>query len=181
MSSPRVPPPAKLVASILGNADENILKAGEQLEKEFGPADFVSDVGPFEWTDYYSSEMGAPLVRRFFSFDRLVQADRLPEIKWLTNDLEQALSLSGRRTVNIDPGLLTQGSLVLATGKERAHRIYLGRSIFADLTLMYQSKSYHPLPWTYPDYAREEVITYMNRIRRTYGQQLKALRTVSES
>jgi len=181
LSSPRVPPPAKLVMSVLGNADKRIQEAGDRLEKEFGPADFISDVLPFDWTDYYASEMGAPLVRRFLGFDRLVELDRLPEIKRSTNDLEQALSVSGRRTVNIDPGLLTQGSLVLATGKDRGHRIYLGKGIFADLTLLYQSKSYRPLPWTYPDYACEEVVTYMNRIRIRYGQQLKALRTVSES
>jgi len=180
LSSPRVPPPAKLVISILGSADKNILKAGERLEKGFGPADFVSDVGPFGWTEYYASEMGASLVRRFFAFDRLVEADQLPEIKVLTNDLELAFSVSGRRIVNIDPGLLTLGNVVLATGKDRAHRVYLGRGIFADLTLMYQNKSYSPLPWTYPDYACEEVVTYMNRIRKRYGRQLKALKTVSE-
>jgi hypothetical protein len=181
VSSPRVPLPAKLVVSILGNADKNILKAGELLERDFGPADFMSDVRQFGWTDYYSSEMGKSLVRRFFSFDRLVAADRLSEIKLLTNELEEMFSVSGKRAVNADPGFLTQGSLVLATGKDRAHRIYLGKGIFADLTLVYQNKSYRPLPWTYPDYACEEVIAYMNRIRRTYGQQLKTLGTDSES
>ena len=181
MSSPRVPLPAKLVVSILGNADKNILKAKELLEREFGPADFVSDVQPFDWTDYYGPEMGKPLVRRFIGFDRLVAADRLSEIKLFANDLEQTLSVSGKRAVNLDPGFLTQGSLVLATGKDRAHRIYLGKGIFADLTLVYQNKSYRPLPWTYPDYACEEVIAHMNRIRLRYGQQLKALGTFSES
>ena len=181
MSSPRVPPPAKLVASILGNADKNILKTGERLEREFGPVDFLSDVQSFEWSDYYGPEMGKPLVRRFIGFDRLVGADRLSEIKLLTNDLEQLFSVSGKRAVNIDPGFLTQGSLVLASCKDSGHRIYLGKGIFAELTLVYQNRSYRPVPWTYPDYACEEVIAYMHQIRRRYGQQLKALGTVSES
>ena len=38
---------------------------------------------------------------------------------------------------------------------------------------MYRDKTFHPLPWTYPDYAGEEVIGMLARIREKYVLQLK--------
>jgi hypothetical protein len=63
--------------------------------------------------------------------------------------------------------------LILATGKGYAHRPYLRDGIYADLTLIYRDKSFHSLPWTYPDYAGEEVIGMLTRIRGKYLMQLK--------
>ena len=74
----------------------------------------------------------------------------------------------GKRRFNLDPGLLTLGNFVLATGKNNAHRIYLAEGIFADLTLIFRSRSYRPLEWTYPDYADAELIGILNRLREMY-------------
>ena len=83
------------------------------------------------------------------------------------------LSAEGRRRVNIDPGYLAKAHLILATGKGYTHRPYLRDGIYADLTLMYRDKTFHPLPWTYPDYAGGEVIGMLTRIREKYMLQLK--------
>jgi hypothetical protein len=42
------------------------------------------------------------------------------------------------RPLNLDPGYLTEAKLVLATTKDRNHRLYLDRGIFAEVTLCYQ-------------------------------------------
>jgi hypothetical protein len=74
--------------------------------------------------------------------------------------------------LNIDPGLLSAERLVLATGKNYSHRIYLGQGIFGDLTLIYERGSFRPLAWTYPDYRQEEAIWMFNKIRERYLREI---------
>lgn len=131
----------------------------------------------FHYTDYYQPEMGAPLFRRILTFQQLILQSRLSHIKCQTNDVEQALAERGRRTVNIDPGYLLYERFVLATGKNYAHRIYIGEGIYADLTLIYQDSAYQPLPWTYPDYKADEIRTFLLQVRQKYGADLKHNRT----
>jgi hypothetical protein len=118
-------------------------------------------------------EMGAPLIRRWASFRSLVPQDTLPAVKRRVQDLETRWSLQDKRRVNIDPGLLTAERLVLATGKNYSHRIYLGQGVFADLTLLFYRGSYHPLPWTYPDYRDPLSLQIFNRLRDRYLRDLK--------
>ena len=63
--------------------------------------------------------------------------------------------------------------LVLATGKNFAHRIYIGKCIYADLTLIYQKNGYQPLPWTYPDYAHGSIRHFLTLVRNKYMEDLK--------
>ncbi|MCX6827557.1 MAG: DUF4416 family protein, partial [candidate division Zixibacteria bacterium] len=72
----------------------------------------------------------------------------------------------GKRRINIDPGYLTLDRLVLATGKDAAHRIYLRKGVYAEVTLIYHSGSFQPLPWSYPDYRSEQVISSLNQFRK---------------
>ncbi|MCK4603230.1 MAG: DUF4416 family protein, partial [Deltaproteobacteria bacterium] len=67
--------------------------------------------------------------------------------------------------------ILTAERLVLATGKNFPHRIYLGRGVFADLTFIYRKDSFVSLPWTFPDYASKEVIGFWNNVRKSYLQE----------
>ena len=75
--------------------------------------------------------------------------------------------------VNIDPGYLLHERFVLATGKNYSHRIYIGKGIYADLTLMYTKGKFEPLPWTYPDYASENIIDFLEKVRKKYGVDIK--------
>jgi len=161
MSTPRIPPPAKLLVSLLFRPDEEaatappwLVQARERLEQLHGPVDFVGEPRTFTESSYYADELGPAPRRIFLAFARPVARERLAEIKCATNAIEDALrDAAGRRRINLDPGLLSQENLVLATGKNRGHRVYLGRGIFAEVTLIYRRGTYQPLPWTYPDYA----------------------------
>jgi len=178
MSKPRVPQPVKLIASVFSQTRELVAIVMEELSKKFGRTDFISEILPFEFTSYYKREMGDGLVRRFFSFHKMVLPQALPHIKLYTNRIEGEFSdHSGNRRVNIDPGYISLGHIILATGKGYAHRPYLRYGIYADLTLIYRDKSFHTLDWTYPDYSTEEIIELMNTIRRTYVFQLKELKS----
>jgi hypothetical protein len=117
--------------------------------------------------------MGSRLVRRVVVFNTLIRPESLPDVKLFTNDVEDRFAVTGKRRVNIDPGYISQAHLILATGKGYTHRPYLRDGIYADLTLIYREKSFHSLPWTYPDYAEKHAIDIFNRIRSKYLMQLK--------
>ncbi len=173
MSKPRPPVPVKLVASIFSPKEEIIEEALGIMAKAFGEIDWVSPLIPFDRTRYYEREMGWPLVRRFVSFLELISPESLPDIKLRTNEMEIHLSPGPNRRVNIDPGYIALERLVLATGKNYTHRIYLAKGIYADLTLIFHKKGFRPLSWTYPDYREETIVSYFNQIRARYLNQLR--------
>ncbi|MGD2272695.1 MAG: DUF4416 family protein, partial [Desulfobacterales bacterium] len=138
MSLPQLPKPAKLVVGLFMKDKGLIQPVAEVLAGKFGNPDVVSAWFPFDFTAYYQNEMGAPLFRRMFAFKELIQQDDLAEIKIGTNAIEQKYTLHGKRRVNIDPGYMLLERFVLATGKNFSHRIYIGKGIYADLTLVYE-------------------------------------------
>jgi len=146
-----------------------------RMEDLFGPVDWRSPLLPFDRTRYYGKEMGWPLRRRFLSFRNLISPDEIVEIKLKTNNLEVEYGEGDRRTVNIDPGYVALERMVLATGKNYTHRIYLTKGIYADLTLVFRRGTFTPLEWTYKDYADPRVVEYFNLVRETYKQQLKSV------
>ncbi|MBX6422428.1 DUF4416 family protein [Thermosulfurimonas sp. F29] len=172
MSHPGNPPPALYFVSAFGRDRERVLEAIEVLSRKLGPARERSPWFPFDFTDYYAREFGAPLTRAFFFFDLRPQED-LVEVKHWTYEVERAFARGDKRTVNLDPGYLLLSRLVLATFKDFAHRIYLGKGVFAEVTLLFREGSFRPLPWTYPDYAAEETIALFNRMRGEYKKLLK--------
>jgi hypothetical protein len=168
VSTPRIPDPAGLIVSLLTPHDHLVSEVADRLTAELGPIDEQIGPLPFPYTTYYDEEMGSGICRWLFAFRDLVDRGELIRIKLLTNRLEQSYTEDGKRRVNLDPGLMTRANLVLATGKENAHRIYLGSGIFGDLTLVFRRKTYRPLEWTYPDYADPALIAVVNRLREGY-------------
>ena len=149
--------------------DKSLVKAvAEDLVKRFGPVDLAGPWFAFDLTDYYEPEMGRPLFRRVLAFRKLIEQKDLAAIKVETNQLEQKYFRNKKRLVNIDPGYLLHERFVLATAKNYTHRIYIGQRIYADLTLIYTDGSFHPLPWTYPDYREKNMLTYLSQVRNKY-------------
>jgi hypothetical protein len=174
MDRTKEPEPAKLFMSLIASEDAIFYRSLEDLQAAFGKIDFASDRFPFDFTDYYTEEMGSPLFRHFVTFERLISIPLLPEIKQKTNCLEEKYSTAnGKRRVNIDPGYLSLAHAILATTKGFTHRPYLRDGIYADLTLVYQNKTFRPLEWTYPDYRQDQVIFLFNRFRKKYREDLK--------
>ena len=176
MSRPQAAEPVKLVMSLFAVGRDVLHDVLGCLIETYGMADFISSLLPFEYTPYYAAEMGPSLLRRFVSFENLIRPECLPDIKNLTNLLEERFAVGERRTVNIDPGYVAKAHLILATGKGYTHRPYLRDGIYADLTLMYSHKTFRTLPWTYPDYAEKSCIEMFNKIRARYVEQLKDLK-----
>jgi len=168
MSQRGTPKAAALVVSVIYRLEERFDEAALRMARTWGEPDRIGGPFPFDKTDYYRREMGEPLLRRFFVSGRTVPRDVLPAVKIAAEEIEQACSVEGRRTVNVDPGLLTEENFVLATGKNFSHRVYLGSGVFADLTLVYRRGEYRALPWTYPDYASGEIRSFLRQVRERF-------------
>ncbi len=173
----RPPRPAKLICGLIGGDADLLARARNLLAKQIQQIESVSDIWPFDQTDYYQQEMGQDLKRQFVSFAGVVQADRLAEIKRLTNQLEQriaddVLDPDIPRPVNLDPGYITLSKLVLATTKDYSHRIYLQAGIYAEVTLHYESGGWQAWPWTYPDYAAPTYHAFFTQVRETLRRHL---------
>lgn len=175
MSIPSPPDPARLVTGVYTSDKELFEPVLSELEELFGKTDTVSNWMAFDRTDYYEKEMGSPLFRRMISFETLVEQEALADIKLATNAIEKKYTAEGKRKVNIDPGYMLLSRFILATGKDFSHRIYIGKGIYGDLTLIYHKGGFTFLPWTYPDYREEAMTSYLLEVRDKYAVDFKAL------
>ncbi len=165
--------PVKLIIGFIFKDAQAFFKAKTMLIRRFGKIDFESRAIPFTLTGYYQEEFGIDLSRVFISFVKLIQPREISSIKILTNKIENKLSLSGHRLVNIDPGYLDLAKLILASTKDYIHRVYLDKGIYAETTLFYRGKSFAEWQWTYPDFRKREYIEIFNQIRELYAKQIK--------
>ena len=181
MSRPGLPLPVKPVVSMLLAREDLAPGILHNLAEHFGPPDLVSSWLPFSFTEYYSPEMGPHLGRVLVAFLHLADPGHLDRWKVFTNAIEERLALGGKRTVNLDPGYVARERLILASGKNFTHRVYLDQGIYGDLTLIYSGGKFSSLSWTFPDYAQGPVPELVDLVRRKYLWQLKALsNTVSQ-
>lgn len=147
----------------------------EQRARDYwGPVALASPRFEFAETNYYEASMGAGIRKCFWVFERLADPGKLAEWKLLSNQWEDELartpSLAGlestvARPVNIDPGYITTAKLVLASTKDHAHRIYLERGIYAEITLMYRHRVWESHEWTFPDYRRADYQEFFSAAR----------------
>jgi len=158
MGTIKIPEPVKVFCAITFNNEEKLNVSLSFLENLFGKPDIKSEIFPFNFTRYYSEEMGENLKKVFISFEKKFLPDDCAQWKIYTNDIEQKLSTSEERPsriVNIDPGYMEPSKVVLLTTKDFSHRIYIGSGIYAEITLIWRSGKFNELPWTYPDYKTE--------------------------
>lgn len=171
MGKPKSPLPVKLIMAIFTGHGELFSEVEAELEKKYGEIDFKGEIFDFGHTDYYQQEMGLNLKKKFISFKNLIKAEQLGLIKISTNKLESKYAKGSKRRINIDPGYIDNSKLVLASTKNYYHRIYLGKGIYAEVTLFFKGKSFQPLPWTYPDYKTDTSMDIFNGIREIYRKQ----------
>jgi hypothetical protein len=92
----------------------------------------------------------------------------------LEMDLADQSSDPPRRRVNLDPGYVFGGGLVLSTGKFAGHRLYLGERIWGELTLFYR-RGFQTLPWTYRDYQSPLLAILLAEMRKAFLASAKGL------
>ena len=143
--------------------------ARERAIAAWGPVALESPPFAFNQTQYYDATMGPGLRKVFLAFARLADPVALVDWKLATNAWEQQYAGEAGhaepRPLNLDPGYLTLGKLVLASTKDFAHRIYLGRGIYAEITLYYKQRHWQHHAWTFPDYRSEEYHAFFSECR----------------
>ena len=160
----------KLVVGFIFH-DPKVLEAVlENLKELYGEIDSRSDIINFSFTSYYAKEMGEELSKSFVSFKKLINPEDIADIKIKTNEIEQKFLYKDtlQRMINIDPGYLSAANLVLATTKNFSHRIYIGKGIYAEVTLLYRDKKFQDLEWTYPDFKSPVYKEYLMNVRSLY-------------
>lgn len=166
-------PPVKLFSALTYVQNAPIKDIYNDLDHHFSAIELKSKVYDFStFTDYYEPEMGKGLFKLFLIFAKLLPPEELTAVKLATNAIEEKYMLEQKRTINLDPGYISEAKLVLATTKNYTHRIYLNNGIFGDVHLQYQDQSFQVQPWTYPDYKQPEIIQFFNQVRLKYFHQL---------
>ncbi|HPP66692.1 MAG TPA: DUF4416 family protein, partial [bacterium] len=138
MGTIKKPMDVKPFCAILFIDEEGLKTSLHFLKNIFGHVDIKSEIFPFNFTDYYSEEMDKNLKKIFVSFEKNISPEDCARWKIYTNRIEEKMSLNRKspsRRVNIDPGYVELSKVVLLTTKNFSHRIYIGKGIYAEVTL----------------------------------------------
>ncbi len=177
MAQTRTVEPVVRFCAIFSRDAESRRWAAERLTERWGEIERSTVEIPFDAGGYYEREMGTDLVKRWVAFRRIALPDELADWKLETNQLERefAETFEGPepRPLNLDPGYVTQAKLVLATTKDRDHRIYLRDGIFAEVTLSFTGGRWVNHRWTYPDYQTGTAHTFAADGREQLRQHLR--------
>jgi hypothetical protein len=146
------PEDAVIFIASLFSSREIFDAAFAKLRDLFGRAYYQSPLLPWNYSSYYNTELGAPLLRNFIFFEPIIDTESLVEAKLSVLEVEKKLTVDGKRRINLDPGYMSLAKVVLASRKNYSHRIYLGKGVFCELELFYQAGRFNPLPYTYYDY-----------------------------
>lgn len=164
--------PALLFVGMLSSDPAVLNHVQQTLEREFGDALLVSPSSEWDYSSYYQDELGRPLLRQFVFFKNVIDPETLADIKVKTNEIEDSFSVNGKRQINLDPGYLTLAKIVLASTKNYAHRIYLRKGIYGEITLFYQDGIFKPHIFTYRDYQEKNCIDLFMSARELFKKQL---------
>ena len=177
MGTVRPVPRVRPLFGLLVSDRDDLAAVHMRLCAWLGPVAQASEPVAFTYSDYYASEMGEGLWRQYLVFSDLRPPEALAEWKLTANELERSWGLNARggRRVNLDPGYLTEAKVVLATTKDFPHRIYIGRSIYAESTLHYHKeiRSFQSVGHTYPDFRTAYCLKLFNQARKTLRSRLR--------
>lgn len=174
MSVLKKPAPVKLFFSLISRKEGLIELVVNKLVEIYGLYDMKTPSIPFDKTNYYEEELGKNLLRQIVFFETLISPENIVEVKVKSVEIEKNYSENDKRMVNIDPGYVALSRVVLSTGKDYTHRIYLSKGVYGDLTYIYKrGQGFSSLPWTYPDYASNEIKSFFEKARNILKEQIK--------
>ncbi len=161
--------PVLLLLAAFSRHDAALDWARHRAAEAWGPIALESPRFDFVETRYYDATMGQGLKKTFFTFQQTFDPAELVDIKLETNRWEEQYAATAGhpepRPLNLDPGYLTLAKLVLASTKDFAHRIYLSRGIYAEVTLQYRQHCWKHHEYTFPDYRRADYQEFFSKCR----------------
>lgn len=163
-------PPCLQIIAAFSSYDSALEWLWERVARQLSPIAMISPAFPFTESHYYRSTMGDQLKKQFAILSNWydpaeLSTHKLMSLDW-ESDLVKNISFDVERPLNIDPGYMSMTKLVLASTKNREHRIYLRDGIYGEVTLAFRDQQWQPLPWTYPDYQREDFRVFFHEGRK---------------
>ena len=163
------PGPVVPIVAAFSRYDEALDWGRQRAMAALGEIALESPRFDFGQTDYYAATMGDGLKKCFWAFAGLRDPAELVDWKLAANDWEAEYARRAAhpeaRPLNLDPGYLTLAKLVLASTKDHAHRIYLSRGIYAEVTLYFKDGRWQHREWTFPDYRRADYQQFFSECR----------------
>jgi hypothetical protein len=173
MSQAVEPAPVLRMCSCL-TGDRGLLPAVERkLVHAFGEVALKSPAFPFDGSDYYREELGDPIERFWYCFAALCGAELLPDVRRTTGRIEASFAADGKRRVNLDPGYLDLGKLVLASLKQAPDKIYMGRGVWAHTCLRYRFGELTAPDHSFADFRDGRFNGFMLEARKLYKTLLR--------
>jgi len=163
----------KFFIAVLFKQEEILGDALERVEQQWGRVDRKSEPALFDVTDYYAAEMGVPLHRIILSLELLRTPTALVDMKLQCNEIEDALRVNGKRSVNLDCGYLDHHKILLASAKEAGQKVYLDKGIYADLAARFKKGTFESFEWSFPDFKDGRYYPFFKMVRKEYLKQRK--------
>lgn len=167
--------PGLPIISLLSSKPQKMGAGFEKLSSTWPDLVVTTPSFLFKHTQHYREEMGHPLYRWWAFRDTLADPAKLVEWKHTCSSIEDDLSdKNENRSVNLDPGYLNFGLVVLGSFKYDLQKIYLGQKVYADPVLQYgegQFKSFH---WSFPDFKQPVYYRRLEKFRDHYKQLRKS-------
>ncbi len=168
-----------MLVAVFSRHDQALQWARDRVHERWGSVVLSSPKFSFQETNYYEHEMGVGLIKQFHIVDgwfdpQLLAQRKLDSNAWETEFANMGLS-GDQRPLNIDPGYITPTKLILASTKDRSHRIYLANGIYAEETLYYHDRRWQSRPWTYTDYKRTDFQEFFSVAREWMKTEVSAL------
>lgn len=177
MASVRSVEPVIRFCAVISRHDELRERAIARIAAVWGPVVTQSPEIDFAAGGFYTPTMGDDLRKTLVALDGYADPAGLADWKLQTNvwetELAAEFSHSESRPLNLDPGYMSQAKLVLATTKDRDHRVYLRDGMFAEVTLTYVGKRWQHHRWSYPSYRTETVAAFADACRNRLRKHLR--------
>ena len=173
MSTKVAAAPVLGVCSCLTARPELLSETESELVQAFGEIALKSPTYRFDTSDYYLEEMGEGLQRCWYCFDVLWRAEELPQARATTGRIESKFTVGEKREVNLDPGYLDLGKLVLASWKEAPDKIYMGNGVWAHTCLRFGDGTFRAPDHSFPDFRDGRFDAFMLEARALYKSRLR--------
>lgn len=177
MSGPDKVLPVLPVVSVISRTPDSLSGVLPELEGHFGQVLLKGGPFPFDMSTYYQAEMGSGLERNWLCFSNLGDPSELPGWKLFCFGIEEAMVHGKARTVNLDPGYLDHGKLVLASFKPAPDKIYMGRGVWAHTCLRYRFGDFHGPDHSFPDFIDGRFNAFFREAKSLYRRLLRLSKT----
>ena len=151
--------------AVMNSNEEQFTEVVSILTNEFGKLILKSKPYDFNFTDYYEREFGKNLRKVILIFEKTVEKHDLILIRIKTGEIENQLVEKNKRTVNIDPGYISETELVLATKKAKPWKEFLGNEVYVHKILEFKQDQLITFNHTFKDYKQDKNQAFLKEAR----------------